>query len=359
MIKIVHFIYQLSTGGLENGLINLINNLSSSRYQHVIVCLTTKNHFSDRLTAQNVEIICLELEPGPLYRHYARLYWLLKRLKPDIVHTRNLNSIEIQMLSFAAGVKYRIHSEHGRGLADLNGTNLKHRIFRRFMSPFIHQFISLSREINQYLRVNVAIKEKKLKQIYNGVNLSQFKPGAHNQDSIKLITVGRMEPVKDPLTILDAIKQLIPKFPNIQLTVVGDGSMIEMIKSHAKFLNIENNVICVGERQDINILLAQSDIFVQTSLVEGISNTVLEAMASALPVVATDVGGNPELIETGVTGTLVPAKDVDSLVTALSYYCEDRNRRIEHGLNGRGRVEAKFSLQKMIDQYDKLYQRIA
>lgn len=355
MITIVHFIYQFSTGGLENGLVNIINHLSPSEFRHIVVCLTTQNQFSNRLKGGNVEIVALDLKPGPLYRHYGKILKLLKTLKADIVHTRNLTSIEIQGLAFLAGVPYRIHSEHGRGLSDLKGDNIKHQFLRKIMSPFIHQYVSLSKEIKQYLIQKVSIKSEKIKQIYNGVNLEVFSPSVQTHDKIKVITVGRMEAVKDPLTTLEAIANLIPRFANIELTVVGGGSMIPAIEAAAQKRGIQNQVVCLGERDDISSLLTSSDIFVQSSLVEGISNTILEAMASGLPVVATDVGGNSELVEERVTGLLVPPQDVEQLKKALQYYCEDKARRREHGLNGRLRVERHFSLNKMIEQYDKLY----
>lgn len=359
MITIVHFIYQFSTGGLENGLVNIINHLSPSEFRHIVVCLTTQTEFSNRLKGRNVEVIALDLKPGPLYRYYGRIWKLLKRLRADIVHTRNLTSIELQLLAFLARVPYRIHSEHGRGLADLKGDNFKHQFLRKMMSPFIHQYVSLSKEIKQYLIQKVAINSKKVKQIYNGVNLDFFSSVNSavkgNHDKIRIITVGRMEAVKDPLTSLEAIVGLIPTFPNIEFIVVGSGSMIPVIEAAAQKCGIRNQVICLGEREDINSLLTSSDIFVQSSLVEGVSNTILEAMASGLPVVATDVGGNSELVEERVTGLLVPPRDVTQLRQALQYYCEDADRRREHGVNGRLRVERHFSLKKMIEQYDKLY----
>ncbi|MFO1257169.1 MAG: TIGR03088 family PEP-CTERM/XrtA system glycosyltransferase [Gammaproteobacteria bacterium] len=355
MITIVHFIYQFSTGGLENGLVNIINHLPPSEFRHIVICLTTQTQFSSRLKPGNVEVIALDLKPGPLYTHYARILKLLKTLRADIVHTRNLGSIEIQLLAFLVGVPYRIHSEHGRGLNDLKGDNIKNQFLRKLMSPFIHQYVSLSKEIKEYLIQKVNINRKKVRQIYNGVNLEIFSPSIKQHDKIKIITVGRMEAVKDPLTTLEAIAGLVSTYPNIEFIVVGGGSMIPAIKAAARQKGIQNHVVCLGERDDISRLLTTSDIFVQSSLVEGISNTILEAMASGLPVVATDVGGNSELVEERVTGLLVPSQDVQQLKAALQYFCENKERRREYGLNGRLRVERHFSLKKMIEQYDKLY----
>ena len=160
-IKIMHFIYQLSIGGLENGLVNLVNELNTDCYHHYIISIKKHDDYAKKIKVNNVTLIDLNLSSGQLLKHYLKLYLLIKKIKPKIVHTRNLATIEVQFLSFLNLIPKRIHGEHGRNELDLNGTNLKNRLIRIFLKPFINQYISLSDDITCYLKEKVFIDEKK------------------------------------------------------------------------------------------------------------------------------------------------------------------------------------------------------
>ena len=299
---IAHILYRFAVGGLENGVVNLINRIPEDKYRHVIISLTDSTDFKQRLKRKNVEIYCLNKKPGHDIGLYFRLWKLLRELKPAITHTRNLAALEMVAISMLAGVKRRIHSEHGWGMSDLNGENRKYRLLRRAMSMIVHRYIGLSKHIVNYLHQDAGIPLAKLTQIYNGVdadrfNLDEKQPqefnafpaGFINPNSILIGTVGRMEPVKDQLTLVDAFIQLVKQSDqqqqeNLRLVLIGDGELRPQAQAKLDAAGLSKQAWLPGSRDDVNSLMNCMDIFVLPSRNEGISNTILEAMATGLPV---------------------------------------------------------------------------
>src|ERR1035437_2718619 len=154
---IVHIIYRLGIGGLENGLINLINQLPADTYRHAIVSLKDSTDFRKRLTRSDVDIYQLNKKEGQDWGSFLRLYKLLKQIKPTIVHTRNLATIEYQVPAWLAGVKHRVHGEHGWDVFDPDGSNIKYQWVRRLLNPLIQRFIPLSKHLESYLTEKIKV----------------------------------------------------------------------------------------------------------------------------------------------------------------------------------------------------------
>jgi len=212
---IAHILYRFAVGGLENGVVNLINRIPESQYRHVIISLTDATDFKNRITCDDVVIYCLNKKPGHDLGLYFRLWKLLRQLKPDITHTRNLAALEMVVIAMLAGVKHRVHSEHGWGMSDLHGANRKYQILRYCMSKLSHSYIGLSKHIVSYLHDSVGIPNEKLTQIYNGVDADKFTdaqaevvapqlPENFKDDVIIIGTVGRMEAVKAQTNLAEA-----------------------------------------------------------------------------------------------------------------------------------------------------------
>jgi sugar transferase (PEP-CTERM/EpsH1 system associated) len=365
---IAHIIYALTTGGLENGLVNIINRMPAGRYRHCIICITDYDEFAERITADNVQIISLHKRPGRDLRYYWRLLTTLWRLRPDIVHSRNLAALECQAFTLGLpGVK-RVHGEHGREADDPEGLNPKYLRFRQFMRRIIHRYVAVSRDIEQWLHRHVGANEQCVQQIYNGVDTQRF---SRNQSRAELPwreevrspvvigTVGRLNPVKNQASLLHALAILKSSSPEVfgrlRLLIVGEGPCREELEALSRELELDDKLYLAGDRDDVPSLLAAMDIFTLPSVAEGISNTVLEAMASNLPVVATAVGGNVELVKPGDTGLLIPVNDHAALASALKTLATDAELRRKIGENAGKFVVNGFSWDKTVQQYLSVY----
>jgi len=148
---IVHVIYRLGVGGLENGLVNLINGIPFDRYRHAIICLEGYTEFRSRIKRDDVDVFALHKREGHDLLLYFRLFRLLRQLNPDIIHTRNLSALEAQLIAIVAGIKKRIHGEHGRDVTDLKGENVKYNLLRKMIYPFVGQFITVSKDLESWL----------------------------------------------------------------------------------------------------------------------------------------------------------------------------------------------------------------
>jgi sugar transferase (PEP-CTERM/EpsH1 system associated) len=369
---VVHIIYALGVGGLENGLVNLINSVPRERYRHAIVCLQSSTDFAKRIEGGDVPIYSLHKRTGKDFGLYLRLGRLLRQLNPDIVHTRNISTLEGQVIAaMLAPAARRVHGEHGRDMFDVSGLNVKYNLFRRMVRPLVHRYVALSRDLERWLVDQIRVEPSRIGQIYNGVDVGKFRPRGAGEsaflwsqefaDATKVIigSVGRMAMVKDHVTLVRGFIDMVRLQPNLRdiarLVIVGDGPCREACVRLAAEAGLSDCVYFTGERNDVAELMRAMDIFVLPSLGEGISNTILEAMATGLPVVATRVGGNPELVEPSVTGCLVPAGSPHAMAKAmLEYVCDSQLRR-RHGSAGRARVERAFSLPTMVAAYVQTY----
>ena len=366
---IAHIIHKLDYGGLENGVVNLINRMPHSEWRHCIICMTDYTEFSKRIQRPDVELIALHKPEGKAWSTYLQLWRVLRQLRPDIVHTRNLAALEGQVPAFFAGIHGRVHSEHGWDVGDLNGSNRKHRLLRRLIRTFVQQYIALSQDIERYLRDSIGVPRKRLAQIYNGVDDSCFAPQGdvaaapwEAEDMFVFGTVGRVQAVKDQLTLVRAFAALLERFPqareHARLLIVGDGPLLPQLRQEVAQAGLTDLVWLPGSRDDIPALMRVMDVFVLPSLSEGISNTILEAMACSLPVIASRVGGNPELIDAGQTGALVPVANVTQLADVMAGYWQQPTMASRQGQIARKTIESRFSMQRMVDQYVAVYRKV-
>jgi sugar transferase (PEP-CTERM/EpsH1 system associated) len=370
---VVHIIHELGTGGLENGLVNIINRSPPGRYRHAIVCLTRAGEFATRISAPDVQVIELHKRPGHDFGLYWRLLRALRMLRPAIVHTRNLSTLEMQFVAAVLpGVKH-VHGEHGRDVFDLDGSNRKYNLLRKAARLVVQRYIAVSKDLEQWLIGTVGVPPGKVRQIYNGVDQNKFHPrsGARSDvappgfladDSLVVGTVGRLAEVKNQASLLRAVHQVLQQHPELdarlRVIIVGDGPMAASIRQAVIDLGLEPHVWLAGDRHDIPELLQSMDVFALPSLGEGISNTVLEATASGLPVIATDVGGNPELVQDGFNGLLVPVGDDAALADAITDLVIDADRRETMGANAAGKVRAAFDWRRTVAEYLSVYDEL-
>lgn len=365
---IAHVVFSFDYGGLENGVVNVINGLPERAFRHAVIALTTASNFRTRIRKPDVEVYALDKRPGKDPAAYLRLHRLLRRLRPALVHTRNLSTLEGALVARLAGVPRRIHGEHGWDIYDPDGTSRKYRTLRRMLSPAIDRFVAVSEELLRWLTTTVGIPAGKVQRICNGVDTGRFRPAGSDPrhllpperfppGSIAVGSVTRFSAIKDPLLLVRAFldARLGPGGSSLRLVMAGDGALHRDAVRLIEEAGAADAAWLPGSRDDIPELLRELDVFVLGSRREGISNTVLEAMSAGLPVIATATGGNLELVEDGVTGRLVPPGDVHTLGRALLDYAGDAARRREHGGAARRRVEREFSLMRMLADYESLY----
>lgn len=353
---IVHLIYRLDIGGLERVMLNCINQMQSTNYQHVIISLTDANNFAQ--DEQNpITVYCLGKKEGSDLGIHIKLLKLLKKIKPTILHTYNLPTIEYHPIAWLAGVKGRIHAEHGRDIGDPQGLNKKHNFLRKIMAVFIQRYICVSEDLHLWLINHVGISKNKALLIQNGINTERFNVAKTVSDQLRFAIVARITPVKDHMNLLKAFLVLKEELGSAELphlSIVGDGQQKEQLE---EFCNVNglDKVSFLGARDDIAQILASTDVFVLSSIAEGIPMTILEAMSAKTPIVSTKVGGIPEVITDGVEGYLVEKSNPIALATALKRYIKEPELIIEHGENARNKVLTNFNEINMVNAYLQQY----
>ena len=370
---VAHVLHRFDTGGLENGVVNLINRMPAERFRHAVIALTEITEFSRRIERNDVQLIALNKLPGQGLWMFPRMRSLLRDLQPAIVHTRNLGALEMAAPAAWAGVPVRIHGEHGWDINDPDGRSRKFRLTRRLYRPFVHHYVALSRHLERYLVDHIGVAPQRVAQLYNGVDAQRFQPrGAERRPiagspfaspELWLVgTVGRLSPIKDQVMLARAFVRALALAPEarqrLRLVIVGDGPLRAEVEQVLVDAGVGDLAWFAGDRKDVPDVMRGLDAFALPSLAEGISNTILEAMASALPVVATQVGGNAELLADGVTGRLVPARDADTMARALVEDFREPGVARERGRRARLEVERRFTLDGMVTAYADLYDRL-
>jgi sugar transferase (PEP-CTERM/EpsH1 system associated) len=359
-IKILHILYSFGIGGMEKGIAMLINH-GSMEFEHQILCLTESGD-SKYLIPPNIPIFEMHKPPGNSVTFIFRLAKKIREIQPDIVHTRNFGGMDGIIASRLAGVKAVVHGEHGWGMDDPDGQNPKRKFSRRWLSLFVSEFTAVSKQIQSWLSDDINVF-RIVSQVYNGVVL---KPSEKIQEkqclrrelnipetALLIGTVGRLDPIKDQAGLIDAFGQFKKSFPELHLIIVGEGDERSTLETKAF-----DSVHLLGMRKDVADILQSIDVFVLPSLNEGISNTILEAMAAGLPIVATAVGGTPELIQPNENGILVEARDYPSLTAAMARYASDEKLRMEHGANNLAIIKKQFSVEAMVAGYEFVWQRV-
>jgi sugar transferase (PEP-CTERM/EpsH1 system associated) len=367
---IAHVLFCLDYGGLENGVVNLVNGLPCERFRHAIIALSHASDFRRRLRREDTGVYVINKRSGKDPKAYYRLFRLLRALRPTVVHTRNFGTLDCVLVAGLAGVPWRIHGEHGWDVHDPDGTRRRYRRIRRLLNPMIDRFVVVSRDLEHWMTGRVGINDSKVVRICNGVDTTVFRPAAaesrqllpaewRSSKTVVIGSVSRLSEIKDPLNLIRSFIELraTPIGQRARLLLIGDGELKDKGLAMLREAGALEAAWLPGSRDDIPQLLRCMDLFVLSSRREGISNTLLEAMATGLPVIATATGGNLELVQNEVSGRLVPPEDSAALAAALLEYVRDSGLRAAQGNAARMLVERHYSLQAMISDYSRLYSR--
>ncbi|TFW19389.1 TIGR03088 family PEP-CTERM/XrtA system glycosyltransferase [Duganella callida] len=371
---VLHVIHHLQMGGLENGLVNLINHMPPSRYRHAIVCVEDYSDFRQRIRRPEVEVYALHRSRIGVWQMRKELYQLFRRLRPAIVHSRNMSGLDALLPARLAGVPCRVHGEHGWDVGDLKGERWKPTLLRRLHAPLVSGYVTVSRDLETYLAERVGIGRGRISQVYNGVDTDRFVPrpgrdlsalpdGFADEGCFIAGTVGRLQAVKDQATLVRAFAAVLKTAPDVaagmRLVIVGDGALAQPLRALVEELGIGSQVWFAGASNDVPRIMAGFDVFVLPSLSEGISNTILEAMACGLPVLATAAGGNVELVQEDYSGRLFQPGDTRALGGLLTDYARTPALCRQHGEQARQAAVERFSLSAMVNNYMAVYEKLA
>ncbi|MDD5173491.1 MAG: glycosyltransferase [Candidatus Omnitrophica bacterium] len=363
-IRIMHILYSFDIGGLENNIVNLINRMDRGRFSHSI-CI-----FSDRMAAlQKIEI--KDVKVFIVKRKFAndptlifRLARLLRNEHPDIVGTYNWGAIEGIPAARLAGVKRVVHSEHGFDLEEIYRKKLRRIFVRRFLLKKCDKIIAVSRLIKRWLMETVKIAEDRIVYVPNGCDLKIFYPGKDMERrrslgiedrDIVIGSVGGLKEIKGYDLLIAAFTKIAKERDDLKLLLVGDGPQKERLKKLAEEAGVAEKIIFTGEIIETAPFYRAMDIFVLSSLAENFPIALLEAMATGLPIVATDAGDAGYMLDAGAGGLLVTTKDAAAIAKGVEYLLNDRTEAVKKGGIARKRVEELFSLDRMTGAYESLY----
>jgi sugar transferase (PEP-CTERM/EpsH1 system associated) len=370
-LRVLHVIDRLGVGGTEHGIVKVIQGLSGDGFEHHICTVRGfDENFARTHGLENKTYVAGRPNSGFQFL-LGGLARIMRAFQPHIVHSRNWGAIEAVPAARLAGVPVAIHSEHGYEVDMLAGLPRRRRIIRRAVYAAADFVFTVTEELRTYHARQAWLSPERIGVLRNGVDTSRFapRPGERQENrrrlgiagnEIVVGTVARMVSIKDHATLLQAAEILAGRGVPVHLLLVGSGPELSR---HQEFVaaspRLSGRVTFVGSATDVPALLNATDVFVLPSLSEGMSNTLLEAMASGLPVVATRVGGNPELIEDERSGWLFKPGDVADLAARLERLAMDSDLRHLMGQGARRRVVQHFSLEGMINGYRDLYLNLA
>ena len=368
-IGVTHVVENLEIGGLEKVVLSLAHYLDPVRYRSSIVCLGYGGELLTEVEKAGVAVHVLDKSQGfdPLL--VWRLARLFRRVGTDVVHCHNMGPLVYGALSSRpGGASGLVYTAHGMKTS----AETKPAMFEKL--GLIDDFVTVSDDAHRIAIKTAGVRPDRVFTVINGVDVDLFDRVARAEASViaqrresigvradaKVFgIVARLSPAKDHATLLLAFAPVAAEFRDARLVLVGDGELRANLESRAADLGLTDQIVFLGSRHDVPELLSVFDCFVLSSYTEGLAVTLLEAMAAGLPVVATNVGGNAEVVKDGHTGVIVPSRDADSLSRAMRWVLEHGDEALGMGRRGRDRVAELFSIEAMVRNYRERYDRIA
>ena len=362
-MKVMHVIHVMDRGGQEKLVYDFMTR-GAGTIEPMVCCLDSVGELGDALRAQGYEVVCLGREPGIDRALVRKLADLMNEKRINVAHAHSYTPYFYAATAAALGARAKvIFTEHGRFYPD--HLSLKRVLYNQFLIRHTAQVTAVAGYIRESLARFELIPRRRVKVIYNGIDPERFDNGVNVAEvrrelrlsaKHKVIgTAARFDPIKDHATLLRAFAKVAGQEPDARLLLVGDGPQRPETEALARELGLNGDVIFCGMRDDVPRMLAAMDVFVLSSLSEGASVTLLEAMAARKPCVVTRVGGNPELVESGRTGLLSHRGEADELARKLLWLLDHSARGAEMGEAGRERVLQHFTLARMFSDFEQLY----
>jgi len=358
--RVLQVVLSLNPGGTERLVVELARRLQD-RAPAMVCCLDNAGAWARELEPQGIEVVALERGSGFRPMLGRRVADLARRHDATVIHAHHYSPFVYSCLSRVWRPGSRVvFTEHGR-LSD-TPPSAKRRLANRILARFPSRVFAVSEDLKRHLE-GEGFAPDALEVIYNGIEVGPA-PDAALREAVRQAlgidagtfvvgTIARLDPVKDLGTLIDAAATLRGVLP-IAVVIVGDGPERRSLEAEAKRLGIERDVRFLGHREDARRWLAGCDAYVNCSISEGVSLTILEAMAAALPIVATRVGGTPEVVD-AASGRLIPSRDARALSEALLELARNPGVRAALGRSARQRLETRFTLERMVREYADVY----
>lgn len=385
-ITVIHIITRFDKGGSAENTFLTVRGLDKNKYRVILIKgsslesnmdekeMTAVNLNLETLKKNDVAIINLpslvrRIDPVNDIKTLFNLFGILKRERPDIVHTHTSKAGFIgRWAAFLARVPFIVYTPHGHVFHSYFGFMMTKAfvIAEKISSLITDTIITLTdRERDEHIKERIAPK-KKFVTIPSGVELERFtkididveaKKRELNiaNDFFIIGTIGRLVPIKGHTYLISAVKKIVEEFPKTTLLFIGDGHLKSELEEQAKRLGVRDSVVFAGWRNDIPEILKLFDILVFPSLNEGMGKVVIEGMAQGKPIIASNVGGIRDLIKDGVSGILVPPKDVEAIETSLLLLMKNRALAEELGKKGKTIVYPVFDASTMVKKIENLY----
>lgn len=350
---VAHLAFSFQTGGMERLLVEFARRADRQRFHLHFFSLTDRGVPADDIEESGWPVCCLAKPPGFRWRAVWQLKQAFRQHQIQVVHTHNTGAMIYGALAARwAGVRAVIHTRHGQRF----GASRRQTWTFAGVSRLMDRIVGVSEDSAQQC-IREGVPADRVQAIWNGIDLNRFAytgscPGG------PAVLVARLVPEKDLSTLFQAAALVVQREPAFRLQVAGDGPCMQEARETIQRLDLCDHVQLLGECRDVPAILRQASVFVLSSRTEGISLTLLEAMACGLPVVATRVGGNAEVVEDGQTGRLVPAGDVQQLAAAVERLWRDVDEARRFGQAGRERVVRHFDIERMVRQYENLYREV-
>lgn len=364
-MEIVHVVENLDRGGLERTVVDLIASQRDAGHECRVICLFKLGLLARELLASGVRVDACGKRPGLDLRALRRARALIRQSPDAVIHTHNAMAHYYAVLaSLGLPVKCRINTRHGMGGRTRSGR--QEWLYRQSLRGTDYA-VAVCEAARQRFAADGMHPRRALLSVPNGIRLERFRPAddVARQSLVAELglptgsriigTVGRLQPVKDHALLLRAFAKVRVQVPEAALVIVGDGPLRAALEAQAEQAGLSDALRFMGDRHDVPRLLTGMEVFALTSTSEGYSVALLEACASSLPIVATDVGGNREIVRHGINGRLVPSGDTAAIATALIALLRGGEQAAAMGRAGYAWAQAEASFRTMAERYHGLY----
>jgi glycosyltransferase involved in cell wall biosynthesis len=369
-MRVLHVVESLERGGLERMVVDLCVGQKSAGFEVSVLCLFTRGVLSDELEAGGINVSTIAKGRGLDTAHLCRVRCHLQRYRPEVIHSHNATAAYLTAFSAvglrdASNAKW-VNTRHGMGSRSPRAR--KELLYRAVAGRYHHIAVVCRAAAERFSELGAVVRSR-LRVVPNGIRLEVFRRAdVQVRDHFRAAygikprafvigTVGRLNELKNQVLLLDCMPNVLARVPSAHLVIVGGGALKDELTWRARELGLGEFVTLAGDSQDVPSWLQSFDVFALPSKTEGYSLALLEASASGLPVVCTDVGGNSEIVNDRETGLIVPSGDRDEMTSAIIAIAEDPNLRQLLGTNARLWADGNAGISAMVTAYDHLYRR--